>query len=907
MHKTLLGRRCFTHLCKALVTPPRRLYTTTTTVATQSNVPLYETQSKIFAIPQNTQTLNAKISELCKNNVDDAIDLLEKSFKKGVSPDASTFVPLLNAIARNENTQQLEAWLRAMETRYKTKPEQFHKNILLSALCKESLEKGFNYFEQMKEKNASSYNIILGAYLHNLKAGEDMLTKAKELFDGMIAKSIIPTAYNFLLILSAYAEIGKIEQVEKLYELRHKLKFPQDSTVEAILVTAYCKVGDIEKAKERLSKANLSAYNNILQTLLANKQLDDAVSIFTSMTGEIKPNIVTLNTMLNGYIKNEQPERARDLYYHMPKKYGVRPNGATKSIMYTISRKKEETVLDLTSLNREISNLCERGNVEDALAKLEMFIAQGSTPDEYTFAPILNYYASTSSDSARQFLTEMREKYNFEPTIVHKNKVLSALCKEDIQEARKYYDSFAEKDVYTNSEMISGYSKNNMLGEATTLVKSLIPSLENVDSGLLSSVISTYANAGNKEKALELDALLSEHGLKPDLVTQNAILKLHCKAATMKKAKAYFDSMDKHDVVSYNTLLKGYSDRVKRDEEEMAKEVESVFEQLQRTSIRPTQQTFVSLLTVYGSTQTPAKMNKVFDLMDEYEIQRNEFLDCAVMKAYMNAGRVEEAMAQFEDSRKTAIEYNIIIDGLLRAGRTEKAKSLFEKMSTEGVRPDIATMNSLVTGFLRARRPDIVVGIIREMETKYKVKPDMITLNALLEFTCSTDLEQGITMFNVMQKRNSNSYTIIINAILSSNSKHEPEKYLEKMNKEGVAPQSALVNVLVNWAVRESVSDVVLTFIREATSKHGVEFNNRTKTAILSAYVRNGKMNAALEQFRSIKNPNVMAFTALLDGYLAKKDKTKANELLAKMKREGVEPDLVLQRRIYDAGLTYSK
>ncbi|MCD7449273.1 hypothetical protein HAX54_051013 [Datura stramonium] len=82
------------------------------------------------------------------------------------------------------------------------------------------------------------------------------------------------------------------------------------------------------------------------------------------------------------------------------------------------------------------------------------------------------------------------------------------------------------------------------------------------------------------------------------------------------------------------------------------------------------------------------------------------YTHCTLLNGYFKYGLVEEAILLFDKLERkieytnTSIEfYNVMINGLCKNGKLDKARALFEKLSFIGLLPDVRTYNSMINGF----------------------------------------------------------------------------------------------------------------------------------------------------------------------------------------------------------------
>ncbi|MFQ6627437.1 hypothetical protein Gotur_006333, partial [Gossypium turneri] len=76
--------------------------------------------------------------------------------------------------------------------------------------------------------------------------------------------------------------------------------------------------------------------------------------------------------------------------------------------------------------------------------------------------------------------------------------------------------------------------------------------------------------------------------------------------------------------------------------------------------------------------------------------------------------------------------YNILIDGLCKAGNIEVGKELFHKLSVNGLKPNVYTYAIMINGFCRDGLPDEAYQLFRSMEDN-DCLPDSFCYNVMIQ------------------------------------------------------------------------------------------------------------------------------------------------------------------------------
>ncbi|WCJ20358.1 Tetratricopeptide repeat (TPR)-like superfamily protein [Euphorbia peplus] len=153
------------------------------------------------------------------------------------------------------------------------------------------------------------------------------------------------------------------------------------------------------------------------------------------------------------------------------------------------------------------------------------------------------------------------------------------------------------------------------------------------------------------------------------------------------------------DVVSYNTLIKGYCEMGRKDC------AFGVIDEMERKGIQPDSITFNTLLNgFYGGGDFDGG-EKVWGLMESKGVVPN------------------------------VRSYNAMLRGLVSKKRMEEAVEVFGEMEGKGVKPDVISFNAVITGFCEAEDLENAKHWYLKLRG-CDYKPDRVTYVTLIPFFC---------------------------------------------------------------------------------------------------------------------------------------------------------------------------
>ncbi|KAG0483092.1 hypothetical protein HPP92_011176 [Vanilla planifolia] len=202
-----------------------------------------------------------------------------------------------------------------------------------------------------------------------------------------------------------------------------------------------------------------------------------------------------------------------------------------------------------------------------------------------------------------------------------------------------------------------------------------------------------------------------------------------------------------------------------------------------------------------------------------------------------------------------------MISACANEGSFQEALKLLKQMEREGIKPNLATWNGLISGYAMKGKARQALILIRQLRFT-GLKGDVVSWTALISGCSQNKLfEDSVTFFAEMQN-------------------------------DGVKPNSAtLVTVLKSCAS--------LGLLKKGSELHcyatrrGMDMKVHVSTALIDMYCKSGNLRNAHQVFRMLEDKNVATWNAMIVGF-ANYGKTKEAFLLFEdMLSSGIKPDSI--------------
>ncbi|KAI9115226.1 hypothetical protein K1719_013545 [Acacia pycnantha] len=459
-----------------------------------------------------------------------------------------------------------------------------HKiDVLYHTMLKGQINEAYKIFERMPQKDLVSWNTVISGFAQN-----GLAKTAIKLVPQMQESGLKPDSITLVSILPAVADIKSLSIGKSIHGYALRSGFGSFVNVSTALVDMYFKCGSVR----------------------------DARLIFEGMNSK---NVVSWNSMIDGYGQNGEPEEAFATFLKMLDE-GMEPTNV--SIMGAL-----HACADLNDL--------ERGKFVHKL---------------------LNELKFNSNVSVMNSLISMYSKCN----------------RVDI--AATIFYGMQERTQVTWNAMLLGYAQNGCINEALNLFCKMQSDDIKPDSFTFVSVITALADLSVTRQAKWIHGLVARTCLDRNVFVATALVDMYAKCGAIQTARKLFDAMEERHVITWNAMIDGYGTHG------LGKEALDLFTEMLRGSIRPNETTFLSVISACSHSGFVEEGLDYFEIMKEdYGLEPSMDHYGAMVDLLGRAGRLDDA---WDFIHKMPTEPGInVLGAMLGACRIHKNVELGEKVA----------------------------------------------------------------------------------------------------------------------------------------------------------------------------------------------------------------------------------
>lgn len=613
-------------------------------------------------------------------------------------------------------------------------------------------------FEKMPERNAVSYNTVIGVYS---RCG--YVEEAWKMFYEMRGDhGIEPTQFTFSGLLSCESlDVCKGVQLQAL-AVKNGLFFP-DAFVGTALLGMYGRHDWLDEAIcvfEDMPRKSLVTWNSMLSLLGRYGFVETSVFLFRELIRtEAALSECSFVGVLSGFSCKQDLEFGEQIHGLVIKTgfdYEVLVvnsliNMYVKCEATCLAEKmfEEVPVRDVVTWNTVIGAVAKSKRPERGLEHFSKMSIGGVMPNTSTYLSLINCCINMAIPIYGEVIHAkvIKNAFGFDVFVGSTLVGLYAKC-DNLEGAHRCFHEISGKNVVSWNALISGYSNKcsstsifflrEMLrlgyqpNESTfsAALKSLAAlELQHLHCSIikmgyqnnayvLSSLVASYAKNGLISDALAfVTASDSPHLTVPFNISAGIYNKFGYYDETLN----LLSLLEEPDSVSWNIMMAACAHN------DYYEEVFELFKQMTMLDIYPDNYTFVSLLSVCATRCNLALGSSVHGLIIKtYFNCCDTFLCNVLMDMYGKCGDIACAVKVFNDTtNRNLITWTTLISALGLNGYAQEALERFKEMEFLGFMPDRVALNAVLTACRHGSLVSEGIEYFRRMTMSYGVEPEM--------------------------------------------------------------------------------------------------------------------------------------------------------------------------------------
>ncbi|MCO5606385.1 hypothetical protein L7F22_060573 [Adiantum nelumboides] len=529
----------------------------------------------------------------------------------------------------------------------------------------------------------------------------------------------------------------------------------------------------------------------------------------------------------------------------------------------------------------------QHGDGLTAIALYTKMHEQGIQPDKITYLCILKAVGSVEDIIAGSAVHHEITMKEVELDVVLGSTLVDMYAKcGRMDDAQLFFDCLPRKNAITWNAIIAGYVQHGSGYLALELYARMQEqSIHKPERVTFLCTVKACGLIGAVMEGRLLHHQILRVRLEEDHALDNTLIDMYSKCGCLDEACIIFNKVSNREVVSWNSLMGGYT------QQGQALQALKLFENMQVVGVPHDMVTFACVLKACASIEAL----DVGQLLHDHILQSHNELDVVVGSAlidmYCKCKYLRDGLRVFEELRyPNVVTWNAIISGMIQPDHEHKAFELFQQMLHKGLEPNDATFSSI----LKACNS---LGSIEEVKLahhgiiRYGLEVDAMLVCALVDtYAKCGSAKDSYWVFDRLPNRNVAAWAALIGGYVQNKSGLNALEMFEKMQLQRVKPDkvtllSALKAATMSSAIEEGmlIHDQILRELHSSDVALG--------NTLVDMYAKCGRLIEACKVFDELPMRDVVSWGAMITGYTQQGDGFAALELYEKMEVEGKEPE----------------
>ncbi|KAG6583948.1 Pentatricopeptide repeat-containing protein DOT4, chloroplastic, partial [Cucurbita argyrosperma subsp. sororia] len=550
---------------------------------------------------------------------------------------------------------------------------------------------------------------------------------------------------TYCVILQLCAEQKSIRDGRRVHSIIESNEVVIDGILGAKLVFMYVKCGDLREGRmifDKLSEKKVFLWNLMISEYSGSGNYGESINLFKRMLElGINPNSYTFSSVLKCFAAVARVEEGMQVHGLICKLGFTSYNAVVNSLIsfYFVGRKvrsarklfDEMSDRDVISWNSMISGYVKNGLEDRGIEIFLRMLVFSVDVDLATMVNVLVACANMGTLSLGKTLHSysIKAAAALDRDVMFNNTLLDMYSKcGDLNSAIRVFERMDEKTVVSWTSMIAGYVREGLSDGAIELFNEMKSRGVLPDVYAVASILHACATNGNLNSGKSLHNYIRENNLETNSFVSNALMDMYAKCGSMRDAADVFSHMKRKDVISWNTMIGGYS------KNRLPNEALSLFAEMQRES-KPDGTTVACILPACASLAALDKGREIHGYALRNGYSKDKFVANALVDMYVKCGLLVLARSLFAMIlNKDLVSWTVMIAGYGMHGYGSEAVSAFNQMRIAGIEPDEVSFISILYACSHSGLLDEGWNFFNIMKKECQIEPN------LEHYACMVDL-----------------------------------------------------------------------------------------------------------------------------------------------------------------------
>ncbi|XVE88228.1 hypothetical protein DITRI_Ditri19aG0052100 [Diplodiscus trichospermus] len=510
---------------------------------------------------------------------------------------------------------------------------------------------------------------------------------------------------TFCSILQLCADLKSLKEGKKVHSIISSNDVVVDEALGSKLVSFYAACGDLKEGRrvfDKMAKKKVFLWNFMVSEYAKMGDFKESICLFKTMVEQgIKVDSYSFSCVLKclaalGGLKEGECVHG----YLLKLGFGSCNSVVNALIAFYFKGKRVESASelfdklsdrDVISWNSMISGYVSNSFAEKGLEIFEEMLYLGIDVDLASIVSVLVGCANSGTISLGKAVHALAIKSSFERKIKFNNTLLDMYSKcSDLDGALRVFEKMDERSVVSWTSMIAGYTREGQSDGAIRLLQQMEKEGVKLDVVAITSILHACARSGLLENGKNVHYYIKANNMESNLFVCNALMDMYAKCGSMEDANSVFSRMAVKDIISWNTMIGGYSKNC------LPNEALKMFAVMLK-ELKPDSRTMACVLPACASLAALERGKEIHGHIIRNGYSSDRHVANALVDLYVKCGVLGLARLLFDTiSSKDLVSWTVMIAGYGMHGFGNEAITTFNEMRDAGIEPDEVSFISIL-------------------------------------------------------------------------------------------------------------------------------------------------------------------------------------------------------------------
>ncbi|CAA6653444.1 unnamed protein product [Spirodela intermedia] len=436
-----------------------------------------------------------------------------------------------------------------------------------------------------------------------------------------------------------------------------------------------------------------------------------------------------------------------------------------------------------------------------------------------------------------------------------------------------------ERNRFAWNSLIRGYANSAQPREALLLHRRMLAGGLLPNEFTLPFVLKACAAESAFQETLLIHALVVKLGFAAQVFVQNSLLHSYAACGSPWLARTLFDGMPFRSIVSWNSMIGGYS------RSGHCRSAFGLFEEMRRRRLAADKFTLVNLLSVSSQTGSLRSGRLVHHHILVHGAEVDLILENALLDMYAKCGDL--------DASQNVVSWNAMISGYVRRGLCRRAMDLHRLMlSSSGVEPDQTTLAAVLSAC--GQLGDLVAGeeLHRYIRRRKDLLPGVTLCNSLVDMYAKCGLvDRALHLFAAMPVKDLVSWNVILGALAIHGRATAALHHFSEMLAGGLRPDGFTFVALLSACSHSGLLDTGRRIFNAMADVFRVPIEIEHYACMVELLGRGGRLREAAQLISAMPvRPDAVVWGAFLGACKGRGDLRAAKQALKQLLEVEMEP-----------------